>query len=303
MHIAIIGLGLIGGSLARDWRQTGLATRLAGVERNPAHAARALQLGLVDEVLPLHEAMRQCEVVLVATPVDALMTLLPQVLDLATDRHVVIDAGSTKLPVVEAVAQHPRRARFVAAHPMAGTEYSGPNAAISGMFDGKRCVLCDTEHCALDAAHVATQLFEGIGMHVTYLGAAEHDLHVAYVSHISHIASFALALTVLEKEREEDRIFELASGGFSSTARLAKSNADTWIPIFSQNRDNVLDVLDEFINTVSRFRTLLIKRDFDTFEAMIRQANDIRRIIDPPAAPNVDLTNMEALKWDPISTS
>jgi prephenate dehydrogenase len=302
MHIAIIGLGLIGGSLARDWRQTGLATRLVGVERNPAHAARALELGLVDEVWPLREAMLACEVVVVATPVDALTVLLPQVLDLATDRHVIIDAGSTKLPVVEAIAAHPRRARFVAAHPMAGTEYSGPNAAITGMFEGKRCVLCDTEHCALDAASVATQLFEGIGMLVTYLGAAEHDLHVAYVSHISHIASFALALTVLEKEREEDRIFELASGGFSSTARLAKSNADTWIPIFAQNRDNVLDVLDEFINTVSRFRTLLIKRDFDTFEAMIRQANDIRRIIDKPAS-GVNSTTIGTLKWDPISTS
>jgi prephenate dehydrogenase len=280
MVIAIIGLGLIGGSLARDWRERGLATRLIGVERDPAHAARAIELGIVDEVLSLPEAMKVCSVVVAATPVNTLTVLLPVILDLATEQHTILDVGSTKLPVLEAVANHANRARFVAAHPMAGTEFSGPNAAITGLFEGKRCVLCDIQASAMDAAEVATHLFEEIGMHMTVLDGAAHDLHVAYVSHISHIASFALALTVLEKEQEEDRIFELASGGFGSTARLAKSNADTWIPIFQQNRDNVLDVLDEFINTVSRFRTLLIKRDFETFEALIRQANDIKRIID-----------------------
>jgi prephenate dehydrogenase len=280
MHIAIVGLGLIGGSLARDWRVRGVATRLVGVEKNAAHARRALELGLVDEVLPLAEAVATCSVVVVATPVDSLTHLVPQVLDLADAKQVVLDAGSTKLPVLDAVRSHARRAQFVATHPMAGTEYSGPEAAVEGLFAGKRCVFCDVAESAPEAVHVAQFLFEKIGMELTTLGGADHDLHVAYVSHISHIASFALALTVLEKEREEDRIFELASGGFGSTARLAKSNSATWIPIFAQNRDNVLDVLDEFINTVSRFRTLLIKRDFETFDQLIRQANDIRRIID-----------------------
>ncbi|MCB0519182.1 MAG: prephenate dehydrogenase/arogenate dehydrogenase family protein, partial [Saprospiraceae bacterium] len=162
---------------------------------------------------------------------------------------------------------------------MAGTEYSGPTAAIPKLFDGKCCVFCEAEKSAPDAVELALKLYQSLGMRITQLNGEEHDLHTAYVSHISHIASFALALTVLEKEQEEGRIFELASGGFSSTVRLAKSSPETWIPIFRQNRDNVLDVLDEFINTVSRFRTLLIKKDFDTFHELMGKANDIQRII------------------------
>ncbi len=280
MFITIIGPGLIGGSIAIGLRASGFATRIIGVDSNPAHAAHALELGLVDEVLSLPEAIRASRIIVVATPVDSLLTLLPRVLDLVQEEQVVLDAGSTKEAVLQAVAGHPRRDRFVATHPMAGTEYSGPAAAIPGLFAGKCCVFSEIEQSAPDAVEIVQQLYRTLGMHFAYLNGVAHDLHVAYVSHISHIASFALALTVLEKEREEDRIFELASAGFGTTVRLAKSSPDTWIPIFRQNRDNVLDVLDEFINTISRFRTLLIKKDFDTFEAYIRQANDIRRIID-----------------------
>jgi len=279
MTISIIGPGLIGGSLAIGLRENGFASRLIGVDNNPAHAARAIELGLVDEVLPLEEAVRKSKVIVVATPVDSLTRLLPQVLDLVNDEQVVLDVGSTKTPILAAVENHPKRARFVATHPMAGTEYSGPEAAIPGLFEGKCCVFSDIEKSDADALGIGQKLYAALGMRVTTLGGGDHDLHVAYVSHISHIASFALALTVLEKEKDENRIFELASGGFQSTVRLAKSSPETWIPIFRQNRDNVLDVLDEFINTVSRFRTLLIKKDFSKFEELIRHANDIRRII------------------------
>jgi len=281
MIVTIIGLGLIGGSIALGLRESGFANSVTGVDNNPGHAAKAMALGLVDRTLPLDEAVHSSDVIVVATPVDSLTTLLPRVLDMIDERQVALDAGSTKEPVLRAVESHPNRARFVATHPMAGTEYSGPEAAVRGLFEGKCCVFTDAENSAPDALSVAEQLYRALGMRLTYLDGPDHDLHVAYVSHISHIASFALALTVLEKEREEQRIFELASGGFSSTVRLAKSNPDTWIPIFRQNRDNVLDVLDEFINTVSRFRTLLIKKDFDKFEELMRHANDIRRIIDP----------------------
>lgn len=280
MIITIIGPGLIGGSMALGLRQKGFATRLIGVDNNPAHAARALELGLVDEILPLEPAVQQSQVVVVATPVDSLIRLLPHVLDLADSGQVVLDVGSTKIPVLEAVKNHPNRARFVATHPMAGTEYSGPEAAITGLFEGKCCVFSDIEQSAPDALGICQKLYAALGMHINTIDGEAHDLHVAYVSHISHIASFALALTVLEKEKDEDRIFELASGGFQSTVRLAKSSPETWIPIFRQNRDNVLDVLDEFINTISRFRTLLIKKDFEKFGELIRHANDIRRIID-----------------------
>ena len=288
MTITIIGPGLIGGSMAIGLRESGFATRIIGVDSNPEHAAQALALGLIDVVLPMADAVRVSQVIVVATPVDSLLTLLPQVLDLVGEGQVVLDAGSTKAAVLQAVRQHAQRARFVATHPMAGTEYSGPAAAVAGLFAGKCCVFTETEQSAPDAVETARRLYESLGMHINYLDGAAHDLHVAYVSHISHIASFALALTVLKKEQEEDRIFELASAGFSSTVRLAKSSPDTWIPIFRQNRDNVLDVLDEFINTVGRFRTLLIKNDFDTFEAYIRQANDISRIIDKGVDKGVD---------------
>ena len=280
MTITIIGPGLIGGSMAIGLRASGFATRIIGVDSNPAHAARAIELGLVDTAMLLEEAVAQSDVVIVATPVDSLIRLLPLVLDLADQNKVVLDVGSTKIPVLAAVENHPNRTRFVATHPMAGTEYSGPEAAIPGLFAGKCCVFSDIEKSAPDALGICHKLYAALGMHINTIDGAAHDLHVAYVSHISHIASFALALTVLEKEKDEDRIFELASGGFQSTVRLAKSSPETWIPIFRQNRDNVLDVLDEFINTISRFRTLLIKKDFDKFEELIRHANDIRRIID-----------------------
>jgi len=279
MTTTIIGLGLIGGSFGLDLQQNGFSDRVIGVDQNPAHAAEALALGLVQEILPLDEAVRRSDLIIAATPVDSLTTLIPRILDLITKDQTVVDAGSTKAPVLQAVSYHSMRARFVATHPMAGTEYSGPTAAISGLFRGKSCVFCDTGGSAPDAVTMVEQFYQALGMRIIGMDSAAHDLHVAYVSHISHIASFALALTVLEKEKEEQQIFELASGGFSSTVRLAKSNPDTWIPIFQQNRDNVLDVLDEFINTVSRFRTLLIKKDFDTFHDLIDHANDIRRII------------------------
>jgi prephenate dehydrogenase len=277
MKIAIIGLGLIGGSLAIALRESGFATELLGVEAHPDNAARALALGLVDKIVPF-SGVASADIVIVATPVNALVSLLPKVLDLI-DNQIVMEVGSTKKPIVEAVRSHPNRANFIATHPMAGTEFSGPDAAISGLFVGKACVLCDVEDSSEQAHDTAKALFSALKMRIVYLDADSHDVHTAYVSHISHISSFALALTVLEKERDENQIFELASGGFESTVRLAKSNPATWIPIFEQNRDNVLDVLDEHIAVLSQFRTLLIKRNFEDFHAMIERANDIRRIL------------------------
>jgi prephenate dehydrogenase len=277
MKIAIIGLGLIGGSLAIALRESGFATELLGIEAHPDNAARALTLGLIDKIVPF-SGVASADIVIVATPVNALVSLLPKVLDLI-DNQIVMEVGSTKKPIVEAVRSHPNRANFIATHPMAGTEFSGPDAAVGGLFVGKACVLCDVEDSSEQAHEVAKALFLALKMRIVYLDADSHDVHTAYVSHISHISSFALALTVLEKERDENQIFELASGGFESTVRLAKSNPATWIPIFEQNRDNVLDVLDEHIAVLSQFRTLLIKRNFEDFHAMIERANDIRRIL------------------------
>lgn len=279
MTITIVGIGLIGGSLAISLRENGFADHIIGVDENPEHIRKAFRRRLIDENLPLEEAIAKSDLIIVATPVDSMLSLLPRILDLVT-HQVVLEVGSTKSRLLEAVADHPRRSQFVATHPMAGTEYSGPAAALPDLFDGKCCVICEAEKSSEKALALALRLYHSLQMRIVYLNGADHDIHTAYVSHISHICSFALALTVLEKEKEEDRIFELASGGFSSTVRLAKSSPDTWIPIFRQNRDNVMDVLDEFIHIISKFRTLLIKKDFDTFYDMIQQSNDIRRILE-----------------------
>jgi prephenate dehydrogenase len=281
MTISIIGLGLIGGSLALSLRQHGLATRLIGVESNAAYARRALELGLVDEMAAdLASAVAPAGLVIVAVPMDAMLAVLPQVLDLVADGQVVIDVGSTKNNLLAAVAGHPRRRQFVAVHPMAGTEYSGPDAAVRGLFEGKTLVVCEAG--ASDPAAVAAveALFRALPMRVLHLGAADHDLHTAYVSHISHLTSFALALTVLEKEqRGEQRIFDLAGGGFASTVRLAKSAPATWVPIFRQNRENVLDVLDEHLVQLNKLRDLLASEDYVGLTTQLEQANEIRKII------------------------
>ncbi len=278
MTLSIIGIGLIGGSLAITLKENGFAGRIIGVDANQANLDKALRRRLIDEDMPLEEAVAQSDLVVLATPVDVIIKLLPQVLD-QVDRQVVMDVGSTKQNLMAAVEGHPRRGRYVATHPMAGTEHSGPEAALPNLFDHKCTVLCNIEDSDEDAVLLVRRLYERIPMRVVYLEANQHDLHAAYVSHISHISSFALALTVLEKERDENRIFQLASGGFSSTVRLAKSSPDMWTPIFRQNRDHVLDVLDEHINQLSRFRSLLIKQDFDTFHSLIEEANKIRKIL------------------------
>ncbi|MEZ4900159.1 MAG: prephenate dehydrogenase [Saprospiraceae bacterium] len=277
--ITIIGLGHIGGSFAKDIREHGLAHTLIGVEANPEHAQLALDLGLVDRVEEMEPAISGADLIILTIPVDAMRSVLPQVLDLMRPDQVVMDAGSTKEVLIDAVKEHPLRRRYVASHPMAGRENSGPAAAISGLFAGKCSVICNRPSSDADAVDMVIALYEALGMRMVELEAHEHDLHAAYVSHISHISSFALALTVLAKEKDEKRIFQLASGGFDSTVRLAKSSPDMWVPIFRQNRDNVLDVLDEHINVLSRFRSLLIKRDFDTFHELIDQANHIRKIL------------------------
>jgi prephenate dehydrogenase len=278
MNITIVGLGLIGGSMALSLKESGWAASVTGVDNRTEHVIKALELGLVDRVQLLPDAIRGADVVILAVPVDALLNLLPEVLD-QVERQVVIDVGSTKAPVVEAVRTHPRRGRFVATHPMAGTEYSGPEAAVRNLFAGKYTVFCDVDASDADAVETVTQLYEALSMRITHLDAVNHDVHTAYISHLSHICSFALALTVLEKEQEENRIFELASSGFASTVRLAKSSPETWIPIFRQNQDNILDVLDEYINNLLKFKGLMLAGSYEKFREYLRESNDIRRIL------------------------
>ncbi len=276
--IAIIGVGLIGGSLAIRLHEKKLSSRLIGVESSPEHAAKALELELVDEVLPLEEAIAAAEVIILAIPVDRMVSLLPSVLD-QIDRQMVLDLGSTKSQLVDVISNHPKRGRFCATHPMWGTEYSGPSAAVKGAYENKAVILCNPEQTDEDVLDWVKHMFTKIGMRQLVMEAKAHDLHAAYVSHISHITSFALANTVLEKEKEENAIFELASAGFESTVRLAKSNPAMWVPIFLQNKVNILDVLNEHIEQLKKFRDSIRDDKTDELRTLIEDANKIRRII------------------------
>ncbi|MBT3288182.1 MAG: prephenate dehydrogenase [Victivallales bacterium] len=276
--MTVVGLGLIGGSMATDLRRRGFANRIIGVDSAPMHCEAAVRLGLVDETTDLATAVAQSDYILVAIPVSASLQVLPQVLDLVTTQTVT-DVGSTKRAVVDALRGHPKRSRFVPSHPMAGTENSGPWAALPNLFEGKAGIVCDVADSDEDALREVEAMYRALNMRLVRLRADQHDEHVAYVSHISHVTSFALALTVLEKEEDEHTLFDLASGGFSSTARLAKSSPEMWTPIFRQNADNVLNVLDEYLKQVQRFRDCLVEGDAEGLTRMIRNANDIRRVL------------------------
>lgn len=278
MIVTIIGTGLIGGSMALTLKEKGFATKVMGVDASEQHLAQALALGIIDEAHTLQDAVKLSDLIIIATPINAAENILPLILDI-TNKQVVMDVGSTKNNICKIVGAHPKRGRFVATHPMWGTEYSGPEAAVKNAFTEKATVICSKESSDPDAAALVEQVYQTLGMHLLYMEADAHDVHVAYISHISHITSFALANTVLEKEREEDAIFELASGGFESTVRLAKSNPSMWVPILMQNKENVLDVLNEHISQLRKFKASLEKEDPDYLLELIEKANGIKRIL------------------------
>lgn len=278
MNIAIVGVGLIGGSIGIRLKETQFCAKIIGVERNVANQKKALELGLVDEIQSLDEAIMSCQIIVLTVPVDAIMAILPGILNKITDQ-VVIDMGSTKTNILQLIADHPRRGRYIAAHPMAGTEYSGPEAAIPNLFKDKVMVYVEAFKTDEDAFELADALTEQLEMKTTFMTTEEHDMHTAYVSHISHLTSFALALTVLEKEKSQGRIFELAGSGFESTVRLAKSSPDMWTPIFKQNRVNILEVLEEHIKQLQNLYDKLAVEDYENLYRLIKKSNKIKRII------------------------
>ena len=303
--VGIIGLGLIGGSMAIDLKKRGFAGRVLGVEADKVAAQAAMTIGLADEMVSLEDCVDRSDIIVVAVPVGAAVKMLPEILDRihsgaeapssaslrdpiranapegasAPDKKIVIDVCSTKEHVCSAVKYHPARKQFVCTHPMAGTEYSGPWAAQPGLFDGRACIFADQEESAPWAVQDILELYSCLNMRPIFMSSSSHDVHTAYVSHISHVTSFALALTVLDKEKDEKHIFDLASGGFSSTVRLAKSNADMWIPILTQNHNNVLQVMDTYIEKMQQFRDAVASYDEDALRKLIEDANKIKRII------------------------
>ena len=280
MTITIIGTGLIGGSLALSLKKKGFGTDFIGVDCNGAHREEALKLGLVDKFLPLDEAVNNSELIILSIPVNVARKTLGQVLDkIENETTVVVDTGSTKKGICGENRNHPLRSRYVASHPIAGTEFSGPHAALDNLFEGKKTIICDKELSSDRALRLIHEMYETLGMEISYMSSEIHDKHIAFVSHISHISSFALGTTVLDIEKDEKSIFTMAGSGFSSTVRLAKSSPETWAPIFIQNADSILFALDHYITRLEEFRTGIESRDSEKLRLLMAEANEIRRII------------------------
>jgi prephenate dehydrogenase len=280
MKVTIIGLGLIGGSMAIDLRKTGVATELIGVDFNEDHAQKALELGLVDKILPEDKALAMSDLVLLAIPVNTISAFLPSILEGVKKETVVIDTGSTKSSICKSVSSHPKRNQFVAAHPISGTENSGPTAALGGLFVGKTNIICEREKSSDQSLKIAQSIFDTVGLKTIFMEAEEHDKHVAYVSHLSHVSSFLLGQTVLDIEKDEKNIFDLAGSGFASTVRLAKSSPAMWAPIFEQNSEYLSQALLEYIMHLQKFHYHLMKKDSKELMKTLTNANGIRRVLD-----------------------
>lgn len=279
MTIGIIGLGLIGGSMAIDLRRNKFADRFIGCDNIELNAVTAQRIGLVDEIVSYDELIRQSDLIILSVPVSAALTMLSDILDKINDNQIVTDVCSTKEKLNDSVHYHPKRKNYVASHPMAGTEFNGPWAAIPNLFAGRAGIICNAEDSDYKAVELVRRMYDCLNMRIIYMRAAHHDVHTAYVSHISHVISFALALTVLDKEKNEKNIFDLASGGFASTARLSKSNADMWTPIFLQNKENVLSVLDSYMDKLQQFKEAIKEHDENALRKLIEEANRIKRIL------------------------
>jgi len=278
MKIVIVGLGLIGGSLALDIKKAFPEARVIGIDANEKHVEEALLLGVIEHAGTM-ENVREADWVIVAIPVNYIADVLPQLLDNIKDDAIVFDVGSTKAAICKVVESHPRRRNFIAMHPIAGTEFSGPSAAIHGLFEGKTNIICEVEKTAFKLQEKAVALFAALGMRIRYMDAVSHDTHIAYVSHLSHISAFMLGKTVIEKEKDERDIFDMAGSGFASTVRLAKSSPTTWASIFKENKENVSEALGLYIANLQNFQRLLEHEDFDGIFNEMENTNRIKNIL------------------------
>lgn len=278
MKVCIIGVGLIGGSFALGLKKSLPQVKVYGIDARKEHLEKARSLGIIDAAAALEEVC-DADLVILSIPVNAAPGVLLKVLDLVQEKTLVIDMGSTKERICGAVAAHPRRRNFLAAHPIAGTEFSGPEAAFHGLFEGKTTIICEVEKTAFQLQEKALEIFKDLGMRIRYMNPEAHDRHIAYVSHLSHISSFMLGKTVLEKEKNERDIFDLAGSGFASTVRLAKSSPAMWTPIFEQNKQNVMETLTEYINNLSGFRELLENDNYPEIFREMEQTNHIKTVL------------------------
>jgi len=278
MNVFVIGIGLIGGSMARDIKRLYAHAKVYGIDANPLHLEEALALGIIDSKAAYAD-LHLADWVIVAIPVDVMLDVLPKTLDAINDDAIVFDVGSTKSMVCKEVESHVRRRNFLACHPISGTEFSGPSAAVEGLFQDKTNIICEVEKTAFKLQEKALDLFKQMGMRIRYMNPEAHDKHIAYVSHLSHISSFMLGKTVIEKEKNERDIFDMAGSGFESTVRLAKSSPAMWTPIFKQNKTNVVETLEEYIQNLNGFKKMLLEDDFEGIYNEMGSTNKIKEIL------------------------
>ncbi|WP_452231125.1 MULTISPECIES: prephenate dehydrogenase [unclassified Lacinutrix] len=277
-NIYIVGVGLIGGSIAKDVKDLNPSISIFGIDSNAEHLKEALELNVIDFEATLPDVVH-ADFVILAVPVDVSVKILPGILDMVSDDALVMDAGSTKRDICKAVENHPKRRNFLATHPIAGTEFSGPKAAMVGLFQKKTNIICEVEKTAFKLQEKALAIFQIMGMRIRYMNPEAHDKHIAYVSHLSHISAFMLGKTVIDKERNERDIFDMAGSGFASTVRLAKSSPAMWTPIFKQNKENVIETLEEYISNLTHFKDSMKADDFETIFNEMENTNYIKDIL------------------------
>ena len=278
MNIFIIGTGLIGGSMALDIQTLYDNAVLFGIDSNENHLDQALQLGVIHQKATVSD-LSNADFVILAVPVDIALVILPEILEAIGEETLVFDVGSTKLPICEVVENHPNRRNFMACHPIAGTEFSGPKAAVKGLFEGKTNIICEVEKTTFKLQEKGMDLFRKLGMRIRYMNPKSHDKHIAYVSHLSHISSFMLGKTVIEKEKDEQDIFDMAGSGFESTVRLAKSSPAMWTPIFKQNKKQVVKSLEEYILNLTHFKELIENDNYEEVYNEMQNTNRIKEIL------------------------
>ncbi len=279
MKICIVGLGLLGGSFSLGLKSIGKPIYVFGVDINPDNAITAKNLGIADQIVSFEEGVSKSELVVLATPVDVMTGQVINALDILPSGAILTDLGSTKAQICKAADNHHRRKQYIAAHPIAGTENSGPEAAFASLLKHKMMIICDKEKSNEMDIDLLEDIFKSLEMRIFYMNSIEHDRHIAYVSHLSHISSFALGSTVLDKEKDERSIFAMAGSGFSSTVRLAKSSPDMWAPIFTQNKKNVSEALDAYIKKLQYFKRIIDGDEEPKSHALMKEANDIRRVL------------------------
>jgi prephenate dehydrogenase len=278
MKIGIIGLGLIGSSLALKIDETYNDVYIYGEDISESNLDYAIENNIINNRLRQNDYSK-LDILFLAIPVDEILNVLDTILDKVGDNTLVVDLGSTKKPICDIVSNNNNRSKFLAAHPIAGTEFSGPMSADISLFDKKTIILCETEKTENKLLSIAKELFFNIGMNIKEMKADEHDKHIAYVSHLSHITSFMLGKTVMDKEKDEGTIYDMAGSGFESTVRLGKSSPSMWAPIFYQNKTNIIDALDEYLKNIKNFKCLIETDNLSEMYKEMEEINGIKNIL------------------------